>query len=70
MNAPPVGPAPALQSSQATLREFMAVVFRRRWVILGLFFAVTATVLAIAFTTPKIWASSGRVLVARGGRDA
>ena len=70
MNAPPVGPAPALQSSQATLREFMAVVFRRRWVILGLFFAVTATVLAIAFTTPKIWASSGRVLVARGGRES
>ncbi len=51
---------------QATSREFFSIIFRRKWLILGLFLVTTATVLAIAFTTPVEYASSGSVLVRRG----
>ncbi|MBI5709180.1 MAG: hypothetical protein HZC42_02605 [Candidatus Eisenbacteria bacterium] len=51
---------------RATAREFVAVVFRRRWLILGMFLITTATVLTVAFTTPVAYVSSGRVLVRRG----
>ena len=41
--------APASASSQrATAREFFAVVFRRRWIILGLFGVTLGTVLIVA----------------------
>lgn len=70
MNAPQsVNPA-STPARQATMREFFAVAFRRRWTILGLFFAVTATVLVIAFSTPTHFLSSGRVLVTRGERES
>lgn len=55
---------------QATMREFFAVLFRRRWLIIGLFFVVTATVLTISFTTPTSYSSSGRVLLIRGERQS
>jgi len=60
-------PAPRL-ARQATAREFLAVLFRRKWIILGLFVVTTVTVFAVAFTTPKTWISSGRVMVKRGER--
>jgi uncharacterized protein involved in exopolysaccharide biosynthesis len=63
----PVVPSPA---RQATMREFFAVLFRRRWLVLGLFAAVTATVLVIAISTPTRYESSGRVLVTRGERES
>src|SRR5262245_33072438 len=66
----PPGPAPAPTLRQATAREFLAVVFRRRLVILGLFFVTTATVLFIAFSTPLEYASSGRVLMRRGEKES
>jgi polysaccharide biosynthesis transport protein len=71
MNSPLSGPSstPA-PARQATMREFFAVVFRRRWLILGMFIAVTATVLTIALSTPVRFASSGRVLVTRGERES
>ncbi len=53
---------------KATMREFVAVIFRRRWLIVGLFVVVTATVVALSFTTPVTYSSSGRVLVYRGER--
>ena len=62
----PFGLAPGPSPRQATAREFMAVVFRRRLVILGLFAVTTATVLFIAFSTPLEYASSGRLLMRRG----
>lgn len=55
---------------QATAREFLAVVFRRKWLILGLFVVTTVTVLTIAFTTPVSYVSSGRVLVKRGEQQS
>ncbi|MEQ1832218.1 MAG: hypothetical protein ABL977_04120 [Candidatus Eisenbacteria bacterium] len=70
MNQPPVsGPAPQLVR-QATAREFLAVLFRRKWIIIGLFLVTTATVLSVALTTPTYYLSSGRILVKRGERQS
>ncbi len=55
---------------RATAREFLSVVFRRRWIILGLFLVTTATVLTVAFTTPLVYVSSGRVMIRRGEQQS
>lgn len=55
---------------QASAREFLAVIFRRKWIILGLFLVTTATVITVAFTTPTFFISSGRLLVRRGERQS
>jgi uncharacterized protein involved in exopolysaccharide biosynthesis len=70
VNTLPSGPPTTSTGQQATMREFFAVVFRRRWLIVGLFLAVTATVLVIAFSSPTRYLSSGRVLVTRGERES
>jgi len=67
VNSTPESSAPRL-ARQATAREFLAVVFRRKWIILGLFLITTATVATVAITTPTTYISSGRVLVKRGER--
>src|SRR5262245_32790281 len=64
---PPTAPAPA---RQATAREFLAVLFRRKWIILGLFLITTATVVTVALTTPTTYMSSGRIVVKRGERQS
>lgn len=53
---------------QASAREFLAVLFRRKWIILGLFLVTTATVVAVSLSTPIYFQSSGRILVKRGER--
>ena len=64
-----INPNPStLNRTQATSRELFTVIFRRKWLILGLFLVVTATVVGLAFTTPVSYSSSGRVLVMRGER--
>ncbi len=55
---------------QATAREFLAVLFRRKWIILGLFLVTTATVLVVSLSTPTYYQSSGRILVKRGERQS
>ncbi len=57
-------------ANQATSREFLSVVFRRKWLIIGLFVVVTGTVLAVALSTPVTYQSSGRVLVVRGEQQS
>ena len=69
MSSMPQG-APQSAGRQATSREFFAVIFRRKWLIAGLFVVVTATVLSIALSTPVEYVSSGRVLVVRGERQS
>src|SRR4249920_3501098 len=69
MNDSPVTSAPRV-ARQATAREFMAIMFRRKWIILGLFLITTATVVTVAFTTPTTYQSSGRILVKRGERQS
>jgi uncharacterized protein involved in exopolysaccharide biosynthesis len=67
VNATPSSPAPRI-ARQATAREFLAVLFRRKWIILGLFLVTTVTVFTVALTTPTSYISSGRVLIKRGER--
>ena len=55
---------------QATAREFFAVVFRRKWLIAGLFLVTTTTVLALSLTTPMVYQSAGRVLIKRGEKES
>ncbi|MCC6349738.1 MAG: hypothetical protein IT347_09135 [Candidatus Eisenbacteria bacterium] len=55
---------------QASLREFVAVLFRRRALVLGLFAVVTVTVVVLTLTAPVTYTSSGRVLVYRGERTS
>src|SRR5262249_46092261 len=60
---------PVLMARQTTAREFLAVVFRRKWLIIGLFLTTTITVAVLSLTTPLVYQSVGRVLVKRGERD-
>ncbi len=62
----PATPGP----QRATAREFFAVVFRRRWIILGLFAATLGTVLVVTLSTPRYYVSSGQVLVRRGEQQS
>jgi uncharacterized protein involved in exopolysaccharide biosynthesis len=66
---PPPGAQPTF-SRQATAREFLAVLFRRKWIILGLFLITTATVVTVAVMTPAFFISSGRLLIKRGERQS
>ncbi len=63
-------PSPTLAPRQTTSREFLAILFRRKFVILGLFGVTTATVLALSLTTPTEYISAGRVLVKRGEKES
>lgn len=51
---------------QTTAREFVSVLFRRKWLVLGLFLVTTATVLAMSLMTETVYESEGRVLIKRG----
>jgi uncharacterized protein involved in exopolysaccharide biosynthesis len=62
-------PASAPQR-QTTTREFLAVLFRRKFVILGLFIVTTATVVTISITSPVEYIASGRVLLKRGEKQS
>jgi len=55
---------------QTTAREFLAILFRRKGIILGLFAVTTVTVLVISLTTPVTYVSSGRVLIKRGEQES
>jgi len=71
---PPQSPesvaAPSGIARQATVREFLAVLFRRKWVVIGLFVVTTATVLSISLTAKTVYQSAGRVLVKRGDKES
>jgi uncharacterized protein involved in exopolysaccharide biosynthesis len=55
---------------EPTAREFLAVIFRRKNLVLGIFGATLTTVFVIAIFTPQIYVSSGRVLVRRGEQES
>ena len=55
---------------EPTAREFLAVIFRRKGLVLGIFGVTTLTVLVIALATPRVYMSSGRVLVRRGEQES
>jgi uncharacterized protein involved in exopolysaccharide biosynthesis len=57
-------------TGQATAREFLSILFRRKAVILGLFVVTTTTVMILSFTTRTEYISSGRVLIKRGEKES
>jgi polysaccharide biosynthesis transport protein len=61
---------PALGPQRATAREFLSVIFRRRWIILGLFAVTLGTVLVMMLATPASYVSVGQVLVRRGEQQS
>ncbi|MFI5370931.1 MAG: GumC family protein, partial [Candidatus Eisenbacteria bacterium] len=62
--------APHRPERQASAREFLAVVFRRKWVIAGLYVIETLTVGIITLTSPTRYRSIGKVLVNRGEKES
>src|SRR5438874_970667 len=54
---------------RGSLRDFLAVLFRRRWVIVTVFAVTTVTVVCMNLSRPVFYESTGRVLVKRGVRD-
>jgi hypothetical protein len=50
-------------------RDFLAVLFRRRWIIATVFAVTTLTVLAINLTRPLFFESTGKVILKRGEKD-
>ncbi|MEO5988507.1 MAG: hypothetical protein ABIU54_12665 [Candidatus Eisenbacteria bacterium] len=70
MSTSPPGQPQAPAANQATSREFLSVIFRRKWLIIGLFVVVTGTVLAVAMSTPVSYSSTGRVLIVRGEQQS
>ena len=66
----PDRPSSAPHARQATAREFLAIVFRRKWIILGLFLVTTLTVVSVVFTTPTTYRSMGKVAIRRGERES
>ena len=59
----------AAHGGQGSARDFLAVLFRRRWVIGSVFAVTSLTVLAINLTQPLYFESTGKVIVKRGVRD-
>lgn len=54
---------------QISARDFAAVLFRRKWVILGVFLITTVVTAAVILSQPTVYESTGKVLVKRGAKD-
>jgi succinoglycan biosynthesis transport protein ExoP len=59
----------APRAGHGSARDFLAVLFRRRWIIAAVFAITTVTVLAINFTRPLFYESTGKVILRRGEKD-
>jgi uncharacterized protein involved in exopolysaccharide biosynthesis len=55
---------------ETSLRDFLDVVFRRKWIIISMVIATTLLVLAIDAQRPDMWESTSRVLVKRGRQQS
>jgi uncharacterized protein involved in exopolysaccharide biosynthesis len=51
---------------ETSLRDFLDVVFRRKWVIISIVLATTALVFILDARRPDSWESTSRILVERG----
>lgn len=52
-----------------TVRDVVAVLFRRKWIILGVFAVTTGVTAAFTLSQPVYWESTGKVLLRRGMQD-
>ena len=67
----PTTPAPTPSAARLVgARDFLNVVFRRKWIILGLFAVVTVTTVILTLARPVDFASFGSVLVKRGEQES
>lgn len=53
---------------EATLRDFLDVIFRRKWLIIGIVSLTALVVIYLKVSKPQVYASSARILVQRGER--
>ena len=54
---------------EATLRDFLDVIFRRKWLIIGIVLLTTVIVAYLKVSKPQVYASGARILVQRGERS-
>lgn len=54
---------------ETTLRDFLSVMFRRKWIIISVVVLATATVFYLNARKPVFWESSSRILIERGESD-
>jgi uncharacterized protein involved in exopolysaccharide biosynthesis len=55
---------------ETSLRDFLDVAFRRKWVIISMVIATTLLVFALDARRPDMWESTSRVLVKRGKQQS
>jgi len=55
---------------ETSVRDFLDVVFRRKWVIISMVIATTLLVVGIDARQPDMWESTSRVLVKRGKQQS
>ncbi len=53
-------------TKETTIKDFLEVIFRRKWIILGLVSISTALVIYLNLKEPAVYESSGKILVKRG----
>jgi succinoglycan biosynthesis transport protein ExoP len=56
-------------SRRVSARDFVAIIFRRKWVILGVFVLTTVVTAAMILSQPTYYESTGKVLIKRGVKD-
>lgn len=53
-------------SKESTVKDFLEVIFRRKWMIIGIVLVATVVVFVMNMREPAVYASSGRLMVQRG----
>ncbi|MCK4549097.1 MAG: hypothetical protein KAU49_02970, partial [Candidatus Krumholzibacteria bacterium] len=53
-------------SKESTVKDFLEVIFRRKWIILGIVLIATAVVFTLNMRESAVYESTGRLLVQRG----
>ncbi len=53
-------------SKESTVKDFLEVIFRRKWIIIGIVLIATAVVLMLNMRESAVYESTGRLLVQRG----
>lgn len=53
-------------SKESTIKDFLEVVFRRKWMILGIVVIATVIVFILNMREPAVYESTGRLMVQRG----
>src|ERR1051326_8004889 len=60
---------PETAPRETSIRDFLRVVFRRKWIILAIFAITTGIVILVNATSPVYYESTASVLVSRGEKE-